>query len=306
MGIRTYPYVWFDGETVPEETARVPLMTHALHYGTSVIDGIRVYEADNNRLFVFRLHDHLKRLRESAEFYSIKVAYAIEELAVATLDLLRRNEPNASCYVRPLVFVGSFGIDLGVNHDSPSHTAMILLSFSGYLPTQGLNACVSSWRRISDQSMPPMAKATGNYLNSVLATQECRRGGYDVAVLLDKDGFVSEAPGENIFLVKDSALLTPPLANSVLEGVTRNTVIQIARQLGYPVAERAIGRSELYTCDELFLTGTACEVASVVTIDDKTIGNAGEGPISRQIRETYRDIVTGKIDQYKNWLTPVS
>ena len=297
-------YVWFDGEFVKWEEAKIPIMTHALHYGTAVFEGIRAYGTQDN-LYVFRLEDHMARLHQSARFYSMTNKYSVKELCDITVDLLKKNNFRSSCYIRPLHFVGLHGIDLNVGNASPTQIAIIVFPFARYFPTSGIKACISSWRRIHDSSTPPMAKAAGNYLNSILATQESKRNGYDEAILLDIDGNISEASGENIFVVRNNTMITPNATTSALEGITRDTAINIAKNLGIPVSERPLSRSELYISDEVFLTGTAAEIIAITHIDGHKIGTGFEGKITRTIRETYSEIVNGKIDQFSNWLTQV-
>jgi branched-chain amino acid aminotransferase len=297
-------YVWFDGKFVHWEDAKIPIYTHALHYGTAVFEGIRGYASKNN-VYVFRLKDHMERLRRSAGIYSISIKHPVKELCDATVALLKKNEMRQSVYIRPLTFVGLHGIDLNVTEKSPTHTVIIAFPFEKYFKGEGISACVSSWRRISDQSTPPLAKAAGNYLNSILATQESRRNGYDESILLDMAGNVSEASGENIFVVRNKKIYTPFFADSALEGITRESAIAIARSMGYEVMERPIPRAELYMADEIFLTGTAAEIVPVTSVDGHAIGNGKEGQVSRSIREAYARIVTGGIKEYMGWLTPV-
>ncbi len=303
MEFNNFRYVWFDNNIIEWEEAKVPLMTHALHYGTSVIEGIRAYKSDN--LYIFRLEDHIRRLLNSAKVYSINIKYSLEEITNAIINLLRKNEINVSCYIRPIGFVGFHGIDLNVTLNSPAHLAIMVFRFEQYLNSNGIRVCISSWRRISDPSTPPLAKAGGNYLNSVLATQECKRNNYDEAIMLDLYGNVSEAPGENIFIVRNNKLYTPPLSSSVLEGITRDTAIRLAKDLGYEVIERPIPRTELYISDEIFVTGTAAEITPIISVDNVLINNGKEGPITSSIREKYRKCVRGELAEYKQWLTRV-
>lgn len=296
-------FVWFDGQYLKWEEAKVPIFVHALHYGTAVFEGIRAYSSDDN-LYIFRLKEHMERLRKSANVYSFTTKFSAEELCKATVELIRKNGIRKSCYIRPLTFVGLHGIDLNVTKDSPTHTTIIIFPFSKYFKGDGISACISSWRRIDDESIPPMAKASGNYLNSVLATQECRRNGYDESILLDRNGNVSEASGENIFVVRNGKLHTPQLSDSILEGITRNTAITIARELGYDVVERPISRTELYLADEIFLTGTAAEIIAITKIDGNIVGNGREGTMTRSIREIYERIVIGNSEKFMGWLTP--
>jgi branched-chain amino acid aminotransferase len=303
MEFNNFRYVWFDNNIIEWEEAKVPLMTHALHYGTSVIEGIRAYKSDN--LYIFRLEDHIRRLLNSAKVYSINIKYSLDEIANAVINLLRKNEINVSCYIRPIGFVGFHGIDLNVTLNSPAHLAIMVFRFEQYLNSNGIRVCISSWRRISDPSTPPLAKAGGNYLNSVLATQECKRNNYDESIMLDLYGNVSEAPGENIFIVRNNKLYTPPLSSSVLEGITRDTAIRLAKDLGYEVIERPIPRTELYISDEIFVTGTAAEITPIISVDNVLINNGKEGAITSSIREKYRKCVRGELEEYKQWLTQV-
>ena len=296
-------FVWFDGQYLKWEEAKVPIFVHALHYGTAVFEGIRAYPSDEN-LYVFRLKEHMERLHKSANVYSFTTKFSAEELCKATVELIRKNGIRESCYIRPLTFVGLHGIDLNITKNSPIHTTIIIFPFAKYFKGDGISACISSWRRIDDESMPPMAKASGNYLNSVLATQECRRNGYDESILLDRNGCVSEASGENIFVVRNGKLHTPQLSDSILEGITRNTAITIARELGYYVVERPISRTELYLADEIFLTGTAAEIIAITKIDGNIVGNGREGTMTRSIRENYESIVIGNSEKFMRWLTP--
>ena len=295
--------VWFDGQYLKWEEAKVPIFVHALHYGTAVFEGIRAYSSDDN-LYIFRLKEHMERLHKSADVYSFTTKFSVDELCNATVELTRKNAIKESCYIRPLTFVGLHGIDLNVTKNSPTHTTIIIFPFAKYFKGDGISACVSSWRRIDDESIPTMAKASGNYLNSVLATQECRRNGYDESILLDKKGRVSEASGENLFIVRNGKLHTPQLSDSILEGITRNTAIIIAKELGYKVVERPISRTELYLAEEIFLTGTAAEIIAITKIDGTVVGNGKEGMITKSIRENYERIVIGKSKKFMGWLTP--
>lgn len=297
-------FIWFDGKLVKWEEATVPVMSHALHYGTSVFEGIRAYPTKNN-LYVFRLKEHMERLHRSASVYSLSVKYSAKELCDATIELLKRISIKESLYIRPLTFVGMHGIDLNITKDSPTHTVIITFPFAKYFNGEGLKVCVSSWRRNHDSSTPPMAKAAGNYLNSILAIQESKHNGYDESILLDLEGNVSEASGENIFIIRNDKIYTPYSANSVLEGITRDTAITIARDMGYEFAERPISRTELYMSDELFLTGTAAEIIAVTNIDGHQIGNGREGPVTKSIREMYTKLVSAGVKKYMDWLTSV-
>jgi|SRR6476661_6425049 len=304
MNAKGAEFVWFDGKLVEWYEAKIPIMTHALHYGTAVFEGIRAYASKDN-LYVFRLKDHMNRLHHSARIYSFCINYSSKELCDATIDLLKKINIKQSVYIRPLTFIGLHGIDLNITRDSPTHTVIIIFPFDKYFKGEGINACISSWRRIHDTTTPPMAKAAGNYLNSILATQESKRNGYDESIMLDLEGNVSEAAGENIFVVRNNKIYTPYTANSALQGITRDTAITIAGNIGYELIERPISRTELYLADELFLTGTAAEIVAIINIDGHKIGNGKEGPVTRCIREMYSKIVSAHIEEYMYWLTPV-
>ncbi|MEM2855680.1 MAG: branched-chain amino acid transaminase [Candidatus Nitrosocaldaceae archaeon] len=304
MEFNNFRYVWLDGEKIPWEEAKVHVMTHAIHYGTSVIEGIRAYASHNN-LYIFRLEDHVKRLLDSARVYSLNIKYSKEEIIKAIIDIIKYNQIKSSCYIRPIGFAGFNGIDLYINDNSLVHLAILLFRFEGYLNINGIKAAVSSWRRISDPSLPPLAKAGGNYLNSVLATQECKKNNYDEAIMLDSQGNVSEAPGENVFIIRNGRIFTPGLSSGILEGITRDTAINIAKDLGYEVIERSIPRTELYLAEEIFLTGTAAEITPVISIDNHKVGDGKVGRITSIIKDTYSKAVRGDIEKYRGWLTPV-
>ncbi len=297
-------FVWFDGRFVRDSQARVPVMTHAIHYGTSVFEGLRGYWNSKN-LHIFRLNDHIKRFRNSGKVYSIALRFTDKQIADGVIGLCRKNNVRESCYIRPFYFVGRYGINLHVTEDSPTHAAIAMFPFGDLFNKNGITAGISSWRRIHDTSTPPLAKMGGNYLNSILATQECKRNGYDEAILLDHLGNISEAPGENIFILRDGKLLTPPNSSSALEGITKDTVIEIARDLGYKTVEREIPRTEIYFADEVFLTGTAAEITPITSIDGKRMGTGKAGKVTQQIRQAYTDIAMGRIKKYSHWITPV-
>jgi branched-chain amino acid aminotransferase len=297
-------FVWFDGKMVKDEEAMVPVMTHAIHYGTSIFEGLRGYWNSKN-LHIFRLGDHIKRFRNSGKVYSISMRFTDKEIINAIMELCKKNNVKESCYIRPFYFVGRHGINLHVTEDTPTHVAIVIFPFGELFNRSGIKAGVSSWRRIQDISTPPLAKMGGNYLNSILATQESKRNGYDEAILLDHLGNISEAPGENIFIVRDKKLLTPPTSSSILEGITKDSVIKISRELGYQTIEREIPRTEIYFADEVFLTGTAAEITPVISVDGKKIGDSKVGEITEEIRKIYSDITMGKNKKYSKWITPV-
>ncbi len=304
MKTKTADYIWFDGEFRSWESVTVPITTHALHYGTSVFEGIRGYSNDSN-VYIFKLKEHMQRLTQSAEVYSINSRYSLNEMCDSVIELLRKNNLRQSCYIRPLLFIGSHGIDLNVTLESPSHLAIIAFPYNKHFPETGIRTRISSWRRINENSTPPMAKAGGNYMNSVLATQECKRDGYDESILLDYSGNVSEAPGENIFIIRNNKIFTPALSDSVLEGITRDTAIAISKELGYEVYERSLNRTELYLADEIFVTGTAAEITPIISVDNHKVGIGKPGEITKKISDYYQKIVVSKVKKFEGWLTPV-
>lgn len=297
-------YVWFDGKFVPQEKAKVPVTTHAIHYGTSVFEGIRAYWNSNN-LYIFRLDDHIKRFRNSGKYYSISLNFTDDQIKKAIINLCKKNKMKKSCYIRPFYFVGNYGIDLHVTEKAPTNVAIFMFPFGDLFNKKGITAGISSWRKFSVLSTPPQAKMGGNYLNSILTTQEAKQNGYDEAILLDKSGNVSEAPGENIFIIKDQTVITPPLSSSALKGITRDSIFYLAEDRGYNVEIREITRSELYIADEVFLSGTAAEITPIIQIDQNKIGNGKIGKITNQIMSDYTNLVMNKNEKYFQWLTPV-
>ena len=297
-------YVWFDGKYVLTEKAQVPITTHAIHYGTSIFEGIRAYWNGKN-LFVFRLDDHVKRFRRSGQFYNISLNFSDKVISDAITGICRKNEIKKSCYIRPFYFVGDYGINLHVTEKAPTNVGIFSFLFGDLFNKNGISAGVVSWRKFSDKSTPIQAKMGGNYLNSIIATQEAKQNGVDEAILLDHNGNVSEAPGENIFIVRDGQLVTPSLASSALEGITRDAVIKIARDLDIDVVERDIPRMELSMSDEIFLTGTAAEITPIISMDSKKVGNGKPGVITKKMMKEYTDIVMNKNDNYSHWLTTV-
>ena len=297
-------YVWFDKKYVLTEKAKVPITTHAIHYGTSIFEGIRAYWNGKN-LHVFRLDEHVKRFRRSGQFYNISLNYSDKVISDAIIGICKKNNIKKSCYIRPFYFVGDYGINLHVTEKAPTNVAIFTFPFGDLFNKNGITAGVVSWRKFSDTSTPAQAKMGGNYLNSIIATQEAKRNGFDEAILLDHNGKVSEAPGENIFIVRDGQLLTPSLASSALEGITRDAIIKIAKDLDIDFVERDIARSELIISEEIFLTGTAAEIIPIISMDSKKIGNGKPGDITKKMMQEYTDIVMNKNNDYAQWLTSV-
>jgi len=297
-------YVWFDKKYVLTEKAQVPITTHAIHYGTSIFEGIRAYWNGKN-LHVFRLDEHVKRFRRSGQFYNISLNYSDKIISDAIIGICKKNNIKKSCYIRPFYFIGNYGINLHVTEKAPTNVAIFTFPFGDLFNKNGISAGVVSWRKFSDMSTPTQAKMGGNYLNSIIATQEAKRNGFDEAILLDHIGNVSEAPGENIFIVRDGQLLTPSIASSALEGITRDAIIKIALDLDIDFIERDISRSELTMADEIFLTGTAAEITPIISMDSKKIGNGKPGNITKKMMQEYSDIVMNKNEDYTHWLTSV-
>ncbi|MGI8460469.1 MAG: branched-chain amino acid transaminase [Solirubrobacterales bacterium] len=294
--------IWMNGEFVPWDEANVHVLSHGLHYGTGVFEGIRAYDTERGTA-IFRHRDHLDRLKRSAEAYYLQLPLELDAIQDATHELIRRNDLR-SCYIRPLAFRG-YG-EMGLYAQSaPVELMVAVWSWGAYLGEEskrtGVRAKVSSWRRISPAGLIPHAKASGQYLNSILAKTEAANGGYEEAILLDERGFVCEGSGENIFLVRDGEIVTPPHTASILDGISRKSIIQIARDLGYTVVERDVARSELYIAEEAFCCGTAAELVPIREVDDHPIGD-GPGEITRHVQAKYEDALHGRAEEYLEWL----
>jgi branched-chain amino acid aminotransferase len=298
--------IWMNGDFVAWEDAKVHVLTHGLHYGTGVFEGIRAYDTELGTA-VFRHQDHLDRLFKSAELYYMPIPYSLDDLRSATHELIGRNGLS-SCYIRPLAFRGYGQMGL-FPLDAPVDVAIAVWSWGAYLGEEGkqtgIRAKVSSWRRISPDSLIPHSKASGQYLNSVLAKIESQKAGYEEAILLDDHGYVCEGSGENIFVVREGQIVTPPQTASILDGINRKSVMQIAADQGHEVVERNVARAELYLADEVFLTGTAAEMVPVREIDDHAIGDGRPGPMTRAIQATFEDALHGRDERYRDWLDVV-
>jgi branched-chain amino acid aminotransferase len=297
-------FVWMDGEFVPWERATVHVFTHALHYGTGVFEGIRAYEHEDEVL-VFRLKDHVKRMAESARIYGLDLPFSEDEICDAVIQLIRKNDFHSSLYIRPIAFKGVGGINLDARA-TPTQMSIIAFPYEKYFDEKkpGLDICVSTWRRLGDPAVPAMAKACGHYINSVLARTEAAEAGFDEALFLDDDGMVSEGTGENVFIVKDSRISTPHVGSNILKGITRETVIDLINDFAMSFTERVIARSELYTCDEAFFTGTAAEVAPILSIDRKPIGLRKPGEVTLRLQKEFERLVMGSNPKYSGYLTP--
>ena len=296
--------IWKNGEFVPWDEANVHVLSHGLHYGSGVFEGIRCYDTEIGPA-IFRHQDHLDRLAKSAELYYLELPHSLEEIREGTKELIRRNGLR-SCYIRPIAFRG-YG-EMGLYAKSaPVDVFVAVWPWGAYLGEEGkqngVSAKVSSWRRISAAGLIPHAKASGQYLNSILAKTESANAGYEEAILLDERGFVCEGSGENIYLVREGEIITPGHTSAILDGISRKSVIQIAQDLGYTVVERDIARAELYLAEEVFLTGTAAELVPVREIDDHDLGGPGE--ITRVIQGKFEDALYGRLEEYREWLDPV-
>ena len=289
------------------DDARVGLLTHGLNYGTGCFEGIRgFWNVEERELFLFQLREHFDRLALSTGILLMRLPHTSDELALITLELCARNHFEQNVYVRPLVYKSAE--DVGVRlHNVTEALAIVAVPFTSYFDGEtGLRVCVSSWRRADDTIAPARAKITGNYVNSALAKSEAQMNGFDEAILLSHDGHVSEGSAENIFLVRGGALHTPDVAQNILEGVTRKTVMTLARQeLGIEVVERAIDRSELYSADEVFFSGTAAGVQFAASVDHRPVGDGVAGPVFRRLRELYDRVTFGRDPTYRSWVTPV-
>jgi branched-chain amino acid aminotransferase len=293
--------IWMNGELVDWADATVHVGAHGLHYGSGVFEGIRAYETAQGTS-VFRLTDHLERLQRSAQLLYMELPYSVEELKAATWELLAANEL-PSCYIRPIAFYG-YG-QLGVAaQNNPVDVAIMAWPWGAYLGEEGMRngirVKVSSWQRVGPNVIPHVAKATGVYINSMLAVGEANRAGYDEAILLTAEGYIADGSGESIFVVRDGVIYTPDLAASILVGITRDSVIQIAQDLGHRVVEKPLIRTDLYLADEVFMVGTAAEVTPIRAVDDHTVGPPG--PVTQEIKAAYIDTVHGRADRWGHWL----
>ena len=299
--------IWFDGKLVPWDEARIHVLSHTLHYGLGVFEGIRCYKREDGGSAVFRLQEHVDRLLKSALIADLPTTWTEQELCEACLQTIRANKLD-ECYIRPLIFLGEGAMGL-FGRESRLHTAIVVWKWGAYLGDEGLRegirAKVSSFTRPGINSVMSKAKIVGNYVNSILAKREVVDAGYQEAIMLDSQGYVSEASGENIFLVKNGNVFTPPLGSSILPGITRNTVIHLCDEMGISVTERLVARDEMYVADEVFFTGTAAEVTPVREIDNRPIGNRSRGPVTARIQDRFFHVVEGKSQAHAEWLSVV-
>lgn len=307
MAIPKSEVIWFNGEFVPWDEAKVHVLSHVLHYGTSVFEGIRAYQTPAGPA-VLGLHAHVKRLFNSCKIINMPIPFTQEEVGQAIVNTVARNKQNA-CYIRPLVFRGYevLGVD---PRACPVEMIIATWEWGAYLGAdaieKGVDVAVSSWRRMAPDTHPAMAKVGGNYINSQMVVVEAKRHGYIEGIVLDVQGYVSEGSGENIFVVLDGQIYTPPLGNSILTGITRHFAMTLAREKGYPILEQQIPREMLYIADEVFFTGTAAEITPVKSVDGIDVGSGSRGPITKDIQSEFFAIITGEVEDRHGWLTPVA
>ena len=296
---------FFRGEVVPLSEARVNVMTHALHYGTGVFEGIRGnWNQEKGEIYIFRLREHYQRLLRGCRLLMLDIPYSLDQLCQLTVDLVERNGHREDIYMRPLAYKSAEMVANLKLQDLSSDFTLITVPFGSYLGSDRLRCCTSSWRRVDDPMIPARLKISGIYVNSILAKTEATMAGYDEAIILNQDGHVCEGSGENIFIVENGRLITPVLEDNVLPGITRDTIIQLAQsELGLEVVERTVDRSELYLADEIFLTGTAAHLTPVIELDNRAIAGGNPGPISTKLQDMYFDIVFGRNPKYLHWCT---
>jgi branched-chain amino acid aminotransferase len=303
MALQTTANIWHNGKLIPWDKANIHVMSHVIHYGSSVFEGIRCYTQPGGA-GVFRLTEHMQRLIHSAKIYRMPIPYSVDQLCEAVVEVVEANGV-APCYVRPIAFRG-YG-EIGVNPlKSPVEVYIANFPWGKYVPgNDGADVCISSWNRLAPNTMPSLAKAGANYMNSQLIRMEAEVNGYAEGIALDVNGYLSEGSGENLFIVRGGTIYTTPLANSVLNGITRDSILVLAKHLGIPVVEQALPRELLYICDEAFFTGTAAEVTHLRSVDRILVGDGTMGPITSALHKAFFDIVNGLANDRYNWLTPV-
>lgn len=305
--LQTTEKIWHNGRLIPWDDAKIHVLSHVVSYGSSVFEGIRCYETERGPA-IFRAREHMRRLIDSAKIYRIEIPYSLDELTAAMSNLVRANRVSP-CYIRPIVLRG-YG-DIGVlPKNNPVETYMACYPWGRYLGEEaladGVDVCVSSWTRIAPNTLPSLSKAGANYMNSQLIRMEAATNGYAEGIALDTSGYVSEGSGENLFIIRDGKILTPPLGASVLPGITRDSIVKLAGQLGIPVIETIIPREMLYIADEVFFTGTAAEVTPIRSVDRIPVGAGHRGPLTERIQRRFFDVVNGRVEDELGWLTPVT
>ena len=308
MPLKPTKHIWFNNELVPWEEAKIHVLSYGLHYGAAVFEGIRAYSTKNGTK-IFRLEDHIKRLFNSAKIYRMSMPYDFEQIMQASRTIVTDNKLNDGAYIRPIAFRGYNDLGLHASLDDGIDVAVAAWEWGAYLGTdgqeKGVDVCVSSWNKIAPNTIPVMAKASGNYLSGTLVAIEAKENGYDEGICLDSKGMVSEGAGENIFMVKNNEIFTPPLSSSILDGITRDSVIKIAESQGYEVTEREIAREELYLADELFFSGTAVEITPIRSVDRINIGNGSRGLITQEIQKVFFGLFDGSTPDDWGWLDSV-
>ena len=305
-GFAARGHAYLNGEFLPVEEARISVATHAFNYGTGCFEGIRGYwNAEEEQIYVVRLQDHFRRLLRSCKIFRIELDKSAEELSEIALELVRRGEYKEDVYIRPIAYKASPVIRVGLIGLEDGFCCFTA-AMGAYLDIdRGLSVTVSGWRRNDDNAIPARAKATGGYLNTALAVADAQEAGYDEAIMLTHDGHVSEGSAANLFLVRDGMLITPEVTDDILEGITREAVMAVARKLGLTVTERKVDRTELFTADELFLCGTGVQVASITKVDGRVVGTGKMGEITRSVQDLYLAAVHGEAPEFREWLTPV-
>jgi len=308
MAFEKTEWIWHNGEIKKWDDARLSIATWSLHYGVAFFEGIRAYW-NGSQLFVVRLKDHVKRMFDSAKIYGVTIPYKPEEIERAVLEVLKKNNIKTTCYIRPIAYFGemkALGLHPG---QTPVDVGIFTIPFGRYLGPdaleKGIKACITTWRKAPPFCLPPEAKCSANYANSYLNSLEAAKAGYEEALLLDNQGFICEGPGENFFMVKNGELITTPRHSSILNGVTRDCILRIAKDEKIPSAEKDLTRGEVYVADEAFFTGTAGEVTPITGIDGRIIGDGKAGKMTKKLQEIYFDAVNGKSTKYKEWVTPV-
>jgi|TARA_Y100001949_G_scaffold66228_1_gene56010 branched-chain amino acid aminotransferase len=308
MALKQTKNIWFNDKLVPWEDATIHVLTYALHYGSAVFEGIRAYKTGDG-CKIFRLDEHIKRLLNSAKIYRMNIPYSHQELKNACRIIVSSNDLNEGAYIRPIAFRGYDDLGLHAHNNDAIDVVVAAWEWGTYLGNaalkDGVDACVSSWNKINPNTVPFMAKASGNYLSGTLVAMEARQNGYDEGILLDSKGMVSEGAGENIFMVKDGNLYTPPLSSSILDGITRDAVMKIAESFKLSVIETEIPREQLYIADELFFTGTAVEITPIKSVDKITIGTGTRGPVTTQIQKAFFGLFDGSTEDSWGWLESV-
>lgn len=306
--VSTYlPYAFFEGKVVKIEDAKVSVTTNALQYGTGIFAGVRgYYNKEKGFISIFRIEDHFKRFMQSFQIIGVKINYSAKELEEITKDLMKKNKPQTDTYIRPFGYASSLNLSPNLQRDNTFEFLEYMMPLGEYIPVdKGISVMVSSWRRVDDNSIPSRAKISGSYINSALAKQEANLNGHEEAIFLNQAGHVTEGSAMNIFMVRDGVLVTPPKYDDTLEGITRRSVIELAKDMNIPVEERTVDRSELYIADELFFSGTGAQISWIAQVDHRTVGTGKRGPISTKLQEMFFKVVRGEVKKYDHWCTKI-